>query len=74
MEEQVPTFEPEELLKMYEHRLQEQTAVIFALVAKMGGTAVITREDLESYSDFNTVTANAGKDEELILQLAYEDR
>lgn len=74
MEENVPTIEPEQLLALYEQRVQEQTALLFALVGKFGGKVVLTQDDLNNYDQFNTVNANDGEDNTLILELTYQER
>jgi predicted transcriptional regulator len=74
MEENVPTVDPEELVSMYEQRMQEQTAIMFALIGKLGGSVVLTKEDLTSFGEFNTVHASNVEDDGLKLELIYEDR
>lgn len=64
----------EQVLQMYEQRLQEQTAIMFALVAKMGGEITLTKDDLLASPEFNTVTADSSKDGEgLVLKLAHQE-
>ena len=72
MAEQVVT--PEQALQAYEQRLQEQTAIIFGLIAKMGGEAVLTEEDFSAGGEFNTVLANNDENDNVVLKLAFEDR
>ena len=72
MTEQVIT--PEQALQAYEQRTQEQTAIIFGLLAKMGGKATLTQSDFEAGEEFNTVLANNDEDGNVILELAFEDR
>lgn len=69
MEEQVPTIDPEELMAMYEQRIQDQTGIIFALVGKLGGKVTLSQEDLLAYPEFNTVAAEADEEQGLILEL-----
>ena len=70
MQEQFVT--PEQALRMYEQRLQEQTAIIFGLIAKMGGKVTLTASDFENGGEFNTVLANNNESGEVILELAFE--
>jgi hypothetical protein len=74
MEEQVPTITPEELMAMYDQRIQDQTGIIFALVGKLGGKVTLSQEDLLAYPEFNTVAAEADEAEGLVLELKYEER
>lgn len=64
----------EEALGMYEQRLQEQTSLIFALVAKFGGRVVLTKDDLVAMPEYNTVTANDADGEGVELVLTLEER
>jgi len=70
MQEQFVT--PEQALRMYEQRLQEQTAIIFGLIAKMGGKVTLTASDFENGGEFNTVLANNNESGSVILELAFE--
>jgi apolipoprotein N-acyltransferase len=73
MQEQVVT--PEQALRMYEQKLQEQTAIIFGLIAKMGGKVTkvtLTASDFENGGEFNTVLANNNESGDVILELAFE--
>ena len=74
MEEQVPTIDPEELMAMYEQRIQDQTGIIFALVGKLGGKVTLSQADLLAYPQFNTVAAEADGEEGLVLELKTEER
>ena len=74
MEEQVPTIDPEELVAMYEQRIQDQTGIIFALVGKLGGKVTLSQEDLLAYPEYNTVAAEANEEEGLVLELKLEER
>jgi len=65
---------PEQALQAYEQRLQEQTAIIFGLVAKMGGKAVLTEADFEASEQFNTILANNNENDDVVLELAFEER
>jgi hypothetical protein len=65
---------PEQALQAYEQRLQEQTAIIFGLVAKMGGKAVLTEADFEAGEQFNTILANNNENDDVVLELAFEER
>ena len=64
----------EQVLQMYEQRLQEQSAIIFALVAKNGGEATLTPEDLNAKPEFNTVAAEDAEGGGITLKLSYEER
>lgn len=71
-EENQVTFE--QVLQAYEQRLQEQTGVIFALVAKAGGEVTLTKDDLLAKPEFNTVAANDLTDGEgIVLSLTYQE-
>jgi hypothetical protein len=74
MEEQVPTIDPEELMAMYEQRIQDQTGIIFALVGKLGGKVTLSQEDLLAYPEFNTVAAETDEEQNLVLELKLEER
>ena len=74
MEEQVPTIDPEQLMAMYEQRIQDQTGIIFALVGKLGGKVTLSQEDLLAYPEFNTVAAEADEEMGLVLELKLEER
>ena len=74
MEENVPTVDPEELVAMYEQRLQEQTGILFALVGKFGGKVRLTQEELTAFPEFNTVDARVEDENVLVLELILEDR
>ena len=65
---------PEQALQAYEQRLQEQTAIIFGLVAKMGGKVVLTETDFEAGEKFNTILANNNENDDVVLELAFEER
>lgn len=64
----------EQALQMYEQRIQEQTSLIFALVAKFGGKVVLSKEDLVAMPEYNTVAANDADGEGIELVLSYEER
>jgi len=64
----------EQVLQMYEQRLQEQTAIIFALVAKAGGEVILTPEDLNARPEFNTVAAEDADGGGVMLKLSHEER
>lgn len=63
----------EEVLQAYEQRLQEQTGIIFALVAKAGGEVTLTKEDLLAKPEFNTVAANDAEGGGITLSLSHEE-
>lgn len=69
MEENIPALEVEQIVELYNAKLQEQTAIIFALVGKFGGKVSLTREDLAAFPEFNTIDAKDGEDGALLLQL-----
>jgi len=64
----------EQVLQMYEQRLQEQSAIIFALVAKHGGETTLSPEDLNAKPEFNTVAAEDAEGGGITLKLSYEER
>ena len=64
----------EDLIALYDQRVQDQSAIIFALVGKFGGEVTLTEEDLEVYSEFNTVSASGNEDQSLTLKLTHEDK
>lgn len=64
----------EQVLQMYEQRLQEQTAIIFALVAKSGGEVTLTPDDLNARPEFNTVAAEDAEGGGVTLKLSHEER
>jgi len=73
-EETQPQMTFEDVLGMYEQRLQEQTAIIFALVAKSGGEVTLTQEDLLLNPEFNTVDASDADNGGVTLKLAYQEQ
>jgi hypothetical protein len=73
-EETQPEVTFEQALGMYEQRLQEQTAIIFSLVAKMGGEVTLTPEDLIASPEFNTVAADDAEGGGITLKLSHEER
>ena len=74
MEENVPEVSPEDLMALYEQRLQEQTGILFALVGKLGGSVRLTQDDLTAFPEFNTVNAKVEEDNVLVLELIAENR
>ena len=72
MPEQAVTVE--QAIQLYERRLQEQTGIIFALVAKMGGEVVLTEGDLLLMPQYNTVSADNTEDGGLKLTLSNIER
>jgi hypothetical protein len=74
MEENVTSIDPEDLMALYEQRLQEQTGILFALVGKLGGEVRLTQEDLVAFPEFNTVDARVEDENVLVLKLVSEDR
>jgi hypothetical protein len=69
MDESIPALGVEKIIELYNAKLQEQAAVIFALVGKFGGQVSLSQEDLAAFPEFNTIDAKDGKDGALILQL-----
>jgi hypothetical protein len=63
----------EEVIKMYEGRLREQTAIIFGLVAKFGGEVTLTAQDFKESQQYNTVLASSNEKDELTLKIAQEE-
>jgi hypothetical protein len=64
----------EELVAMYDRQQQEQTAIIFGLLSKMGGEATLTQKDFEKSSEYNTVLANNNENGDVVLKISYEHR
>lgn len=69
MDENTPALGVEQIIELYNAKLQEQTAIIFALVGKFGGKVSLSQEDLVAFPEFNTIDAKDGKDGALLLQL-----
>jgi predicted transcriptional regulator len=69
MEENIPALDVEQIIELYNAKLQEQTAIIFALVGKFGGKVSLTKEDLVAFPEFNTIDAKDGEDGALFLEL-----
>jgi hypothetical protein len=74
MEENIPEINPEDLMALYEQRLQEQTGIMFALVGKLGGKVRLTQDDLTAFPEFNTVNARVEDENVLVLELVAEDQ
>jgi hypothetical protein len=74
MEENVTSIDPEDLMALYEQRLQEQTGILFALVGKLGGEVRLTQEDLVAFPEFNTVDARVEDENVLVLKLVSENQ
>lgn len=82
MPEETPAEMPEETqqvtieqaIQMYEAKIQEQTTIMFGLVAKLGGSVDLTQEDFDGAAHFNTVTALALEDGGVHLELQQEER
>lgn len=73
MEEKVEAqFTPEQVFEMYENRIQEQTAIIFALVNKFGGEVAIKPEDFQTEDKLDSVFAENREDDSLVLRLGKE--
>jgi hypothetical protein len=70
-EKQAVSFE--DAIKMYEQRLQDQTAIIFGLLAKLGGAATLTAKDFLNSEHYNTVLASNNEDGDVFLRIAKED-
>lgn len=68
------TMDFNQVLGMYEQRLQEQTAIIFAMVGKAGGEILLTQEDLVANPEFNTVAAKDADGGGVIFSLTYESQ
>lgn len=68
-EEPAAEITPEQLFEMYENRIQEQTAILFALVNKMGGNVVIDSKDFESEQGYDTILADNLEENKLRLHL-----
>lgn len=72
MEEISFAAEIEKVIKEYEVRLEHQSALIFALVAKSGGEVVLTTEDLNLFPEHKNIVATA-EDDKIVLKLSKED-
>lgn len=64
----------EQAIQMYEAKIQEQTTIMFGLVAKLGGAVDLTQDDFDGAAQFNTVTARALEDGGVHLELQQEER
>jgi hypothetical protein len=64
----------EQAIQMYEAKIQEQTTIMFGLVAKLGGSVEITQEDFDSVAHLNTVAAEALEGGGVRLVLTQEER
>lgn len=64
----------EQAIQMYEAKIQEQTNLLFGLVAKMGGAVTITQEEFDKNAEYNTVNAQANEDGGVTLSLGFEER
>lgn len=64
----------EQAIQMYEAKLQEQTTIMFGLVAKLGGSVELSQEDFDGAAQYNTVTALALPDGGVKLELKAEER
>jgi len=64
----------EQAIQMYEAKIQEQTNIMFGLVAKMGGEAQLTQEDFDGAQQYNTITAGEIEGGGIVLKLGYEER
>lgn len=69
MEENIPALDVEQIIELYNQKIQEQTAIIFALVGKFGGDVSLTKEDLTAFPQFNTIDAKDDKNGGLLLKL-----
>jgi hypothetical protein len=74
MEETAPEIDVQELIDLYERRIQDQSGIMFALIGKLGGKVTLTKDDLLAFPEFNTVSAIPDGDDALLLELVYEDR
>lgn len=64
----------EQAIQMYEAKIQEQTTIMFGLVAKLGGSVELTQDDFDSVAQYNTVTAAALENGGVKLELKQEER
>jgi hypothetical protein len=69
-----PTLSVEDMMELFEQRQQEQTAIIFGLLSKMGGEATLTQKDFEKSAEYNTVLANNDENGDIVLKISYENR
>ena len=67
--EATPEVTPEQLFEMYESRIQEQTAILFALVNKLGGEVIIDSGDFENENGYDTILADNLENDRLKLSL-----
>lgn len=63
----------EQAIQMYEAKIQEQTTLMFGLVAKLGGTVELSQDDFDAYAHFNTVGAEALENGGVRLTLKQEE-
>jgi hypothetical protein len=73
-EEETQQVTIEQAIQMYEAKIQEQTNIMFGLVAKMGGTAELSQEDFDGAQEYNTITAGEREGGGIVLTLGYEER
>ena len=73
-EEETQQVTIEQAIQMYEAKIQEQTNIMFGLVAKMGGEAELSQEDFDGAQQYNTITASEREGGGIILRLGYEER
>jgi hypothetical protein len=64
----------EEAINLYEQKIQEQTTLIFGLVAKLGGKVVLTQSDFDEVQEYNTVLAESTPSGDVELRVVYEER
>jgi len=69
MEDNIPSLDVEQIIELYNQKIQEQTAIIFALVGKFGGEITLTKEDLVAFPQFNTIDAKDDSNGGLFLKL-----
>ena len=69
MEESIPALSVEQVIELYNQKIQEQTAIIFALVGKFGGEVCLTKEDLVAFPQFNTIDAKDNDGDGFTLKL-----
>jgi len=74
MEENIPSLDVEQIIELYNQRIQEQTAIIFVLVGKFGGEVTLTKEDLVAFPQFNTIDAQDDNNGGLFLKLVGADK
>jgi hypothetical protein len=64
---------PEQVIEEYQKRIEEQTHILFALVAKLGGKVNLTTDDFNSFPGMNMVNAEVEEDGSLTLEIGLHE-